>query len=406
MKIFFIHSRYSPFGGGENYVSSLRHLLENNGHSVYLFSFDDNISLQDSKNFVFRDPFSIHERNPLILSIRYLLRFYFHPLVYFRLRRLISEKNPDIIHIHANDRYGISVLLAVADLGIPILQTIHANDSICLSPTFKRSYQEFCRDTLSLSCLAKGCISCKTFFSMAPSYIIRNFLAKRIIDRFIAPNNFLKKRLESSGFYPVEFMPLFVEEHNPRSENNMPGLIFAPGTLIEMKGFQYLIQAMEQIVKCNRDAKLHIAGKGPYSLPLLQLTKTAGLEEQVIFHGFLNRTSLNELYSAADIVVFPSLFLEVCPLVIMEAMSFGKPIIAGKYSGIEDMLDGDSGYLIDPKNPSEIGDAACDILKNPDRAAVLGLNAYGRFRETYDASGHYHRITSLYSILIEAKSQS
>lgn len=406
MKIFFIHSRYSHFGGGEQYVSSLRVLLEKNGHSVYLFAFDEETSLKNPDNFIFRDRFSIHERNPLVLWLRYMLRFFFHPLVWIRLRRWIREIEPDIIHIHANDRYGISVLLGIAGLGIPIVQTIHANDSICLSRTFKKSDREFCQDALSLSCLTHKCISADIFFSMAPSYLIRNFLARRIVDRFVAPNKFLKARLESNGFHPVEFMPLFVESHEHYSDRYTGGLIFAPGTHLETKGFQYLIRAMNRIIGCNREAELHISGTGPYSEQLMRLTRDLGLEKKVVFHGYLNKESLDGLYKSSNVVVFPSLFLEVCPLVVLEAMSFGKPVIAGKYSGIDDMLEQDSGCLVDPGNPSDIAEAVCNILNNPGRAAGMGQNGYRRFNELYSPDGHYRQVISLYQSLVRTDSRS
>lgn len=401
MRILLIHSRYSKFGGGENYVSALRALLEMYNHNVFLFSFDTEGCWKNLKEYIYKDNFNINDRNPFKILIFYLLRFYIDPILIIRLRRWIKSINPDIIHIHANDKYGISVLLAIRTLQIPVIQTFHANDAICLSQTFKKQDGAFCLNTIRFSCLLKKCVPISKFLAMAPSYSIRNFLAKQTVTTFIAPNKFLKKRLESNGFKNVVYMPIFVWK-NDHSIVPDKGYIFSPGTHLAEKGFQFLIRAMQIIRKCQPFATLHISGKGPYSDILKKITEELNVEKSVIFHGFVENDSLRNQYAQSSLVVFPSLFLEVCPLVILEAMASGRPVVASKFSGIDDeIVKSNVGYFVDPMNPGEIADAVCNILNNPMVADIMGQNGHKLFESRYSPDVHYKNVFALYSSIVD-----
>lgn len=401
VQILLIHSRYSKFGGGENYVSSFGKLLEEKGNKVFLFSIDNTESWKNSKEFIFKDNFNINDPNLLRLLIYYLLRFYFHPVLTIKLRKWIQDIKPDVIHIHGNDRYGISVLLAVKDLGIPVVQTLHANDTLCLSRTFKKPDGTFCLHSFSSSCLSQKCMSFSKFFAMVPSYVIRNQLAKRIVDEFFTSNIFLVKRLEINGFKPVFHVPLFVW----KNENPIPpesGNIFCPGTLLEEKGFQYLIRAMVYICRCYPCSILHIAGKGPYSEDLKKVTLELGLNNQVVFHGYLDHQELYHQYAKSSLVVFPSLFLEVSPLVILEAMSSGRPVVAGKNSGINELFSEEKiGCLVDPMEPEQIAKAVCSILNDPNLANLMGQNGRQLFERMFSPDVHYQNIITLYQSAVE-----
>lgn len=403
MRILLIHSRYTKFGGGENYVSSLRELLEKKGHQVFLFSIDNTDSWKNSKEFIFKDNFNVRDRNPFRLLINYLLRFYFHPVLTVKLRNWIQTIQPDIIHIHANDRYGISVILAVKNLGIPVVQSFHANDAICLSRTFKKSDGSFCIRSFSSSCLSQKCMPLTKFFAMVPSYMLRNLQAKNIVDEFITSNKFLEKRLKTNGFKPVSYLPLFVWKNQDLAPSEREN-IFSPGTHLEEKGFQYLIRAMVHIHRCYPGSILHIAGKGPYSDELKKLTVELGLNEIVVFHGYLDNQELNHQYAKSSLVVFPSLFLEVSPLVILEAMSSGRPVVAGKNSGINELFSEEKiGYLVDPMEPEQIAKAVCSIFNDPNLANLMCQNGRQLFERMFSPDVHYQNIITLYQSAIGKK---
>jgi glycosyltransferase involved in cell wall biosynthesis len=396
MRILLVHSRYSKFGGGENYVSSLRELLEQNGNTVFLFSFDNDRHWKNEREFIYQDNFYPGDRNPFRLVFYYIMRFYLNPVLVVRLRKWIKTINPEIIHIHANDRYGISVLLAIKNLGIPIVQSFHANDALCLSNTFKKPDGTLCKKSLGISCLNQNCMPFSKFLAMVPSYIIRNQLTKKNVKGFTTSNKILKERLEKNDFTPVIHLPLFVWDNNNDS-NPESGNIFCPGTHLEQKGFQYLIRAMTRIIRCFPESVLHIAGRGPFTDNLVRLASEIGMDNHIIFHGYLETSDISLHYKESSVVVFPSTFLEVSPLVVLDAMASGRPVIGSNISGIEEFFNEEEiGFLVDPTDPEQISRAVCRVLNDINLGKKLGENGRYMFEHKFSPDIHYKNIMSYY----------
>ena len=125
------------------------------------------------------------------------------------------------------------------------------------------------------------------------------------------------------------------------------------------KGIKYLLEALAHL--SDIPIKLHLAGG--YSMEshhykvLRNILEDHHLNENVIFHGFLDRENLNRLYRKSDIFVMPSLS-EGYGLALAEALSFGLPIVASNVAAIPEMIsDGVNGFLVSPKNPQELASA-------------------------------------------------
>jgi glycosyltransferase involved in cell wall biosynthesis len=400
MRVLLIHSRYSRLGGGESYVSSLRKLLLQEGNEVFFFSFDNDFQCKNKTEFVYKDHFNVNDHNPFRLLFNYILRFYFNPVLIVKLKKWIKDVNPEIIHIHANDRYGISVLLAVRGMGIPVMQSFHANDAVCLSHTFKKPDGRLCYNSLAFSCINQKCMTFSRFFAMVPSYMVKNQLTKRIVRQYATSNKILKERLENNGFKPVIYIPLFVWDNRYQADPEL-GTIFCPGSHLEQKGFQYLIKAMEYITQCSPGSKLHIAGAGPYSKELVKLAAETGMQDHIIFHGYLDTADLLIRYRKSSLVVFPSLFLEVSPLVILDAMASGRPIIGSSLSGIDEIFkETELGCLVDPTDPEQIARAACKVLNDKQLALKLGNNGRALFEREFNPDVHYKNLMHCYKSVI------
>jgi glycosyltransferase involved in cell wall biosynthesis len=110
-----------------------------------------------------------------------------------------------------------------------------------------------------------------------------------------------------------------------------------------------------------------------------------GLESDVIFPGFVANETLPDLYAAADLFVFPSLF-EGFGIPVLEAMACGTPVCAADVSSIPEVV-GEAGLLFDPHEPKAIADAMRRLLTNPSLRAELvqrGLDQANRF--TWDGA--------------------
>ena len=140
---------------------------------------------------------------------------------------------------------------------------------------------------------------------------------------------------------------------NVPSKAHEEKLILSVGRLCRMKGFEYLIQACGRLKKDLRFRCL-IVGEGPLRASLEVMIDDLGLREYVILKGALEHTDLMALLVRASLFVLPSVWSdkdgqEGIPVVLMEAMALGVPVVASRLSGIPELVrEGETGLLATP----------------------------------------------------------
>lgn len=162
---------------------------------------------------------------------------------------------------------------------------------------------------------------------------------------------------------------------HPRNYNSKmkKNLIFV-GTLRPIKGVRYLIEAFKIISNKRHDVQLNIVGDGEERDILERLTVSYGLAESVNFIGGVSSNKIPEYLADADIFVLPSLS-EGMPLVILEAMASGLPIIATGVGGLPDILqNGDNGFLVQPRSPGLIAEKILYLLENENVMREIAEN--------------------------------
>jgi len=108
------------------------------------------------------------------------------------------------------------------------------------------------------------------------------------------------------------------------------------------------------------------------------------LERSILFTGSLPLEGVRMLYAASDIFVLPSL-AEGDPLVVVEAMASGKPIIGTKVGGIPHKVrDGWNGFLIDPGDEQQLADKIKYLIDNPEERKMMGANSRRYAEEEFD----------------------
>ena len=137
-------------------------------------------------------------------------------------------------------------------------------------------------------------------------------------------------------------------------------------------------------------ASVAIAGRGKQEEPLRRLAHELGFAERVHLLGL--RDDVDTILTAADIFAQPSLS-EGLPLAVLEAMSFGLPVIATRVGGIpEAVVDGETGYLVPPGDPETLAAALTRVIESADRGASMG--SAGRERAAAEFS--VERMTDAY----------
>jgi len=128
-------------------------------------------------------------------------------------------------------------------------------------------------------------------------------------------------------------------------------VVFSLGHLIERKGFQYLIEAMKDVINQRDDVICFIGGGGPLKNKLEKIINKAGLVEHVKLIGKVPDDKLKYWMNAADLFVLPSLS-ESFGLVVLEALAVGTPVVATINGGSEEIIvSEDYGLLCPPKDP-------------------------------------------------------
>ncbi len=147
------------------------------------------------------------------------------------------------------------------------------------------------------------------------------------------------------------------------------------GRITREKGLEYLVSAMPKIFEKRKNALLVIAGEGKKvaggkkesaKVKIIKLSKKLGIENRMIFLGFLHEKNKNKFYSACDVFVVPSISsLESFNYTQVEAMLCGAPVITTNLPGVRTVVKRTKAGIVVPiKDSSAIADAAIEILGN------------------------------------------
>lgn len=200
------------------------------------------------------------------------------------------------------------------------------------------------------------------------------------------------------------------EPDGATSGSDSDGVILFAGRLVERKGVDYLLRALKS-VRDKHDARLVIVGDGPERERLVALAVELGIENAVTFAGFVDDDQLAGYYRACSMLVLPAVFdrkgdTEGQGVVLVEAMSFGKPVIASGIGGIRDVVvDGETGILVPEKECDRLSAAIIRLLDDREMARAMGSRGYERYHETYRWEAITDKWIDLYSTLIEKQDE-
>lgn len=164
--------------------------------------------------------------------------------------------------------------------------------------------------------------------------------------------------------------------------------------LSDQKGITFLLQAMPRILARHPDTTLLIAGDGDLRMDLEREARELGIASRVKFCG--PRKDIPELLKVLDLYVLPSKW-EGLPMVILEAMAAGCPIVATDVGGNSTaVVDGVTGTLVPPQDPDALADAVIRLLDSPDLLKTYAEKGKSRFRERFSAETMARQYERLY----------
>ena len=165
--------------------------------------------------------------------------------------------------------------------------------------------------------------------------------------------------------------------------------------LTEQKGLTYLLQAMPRILAARPDTVLVIGGEGILDGALREQARALGLGEQVRFIG--PRRDVPELLATFDLYALPSEW-EGLPMIILEAMAAGCPIVASDVGGLRMAVrDGENGYLVAARDVAGLADRIVALLADPRRRREFGEAGRRIFQERFSAHAMAEAYARLYT---------
>ena len=176
-------------------------------------------------------------------------------------------------------------------------------------------------------------------------------------------------------------------------------LLISVGRLIEQKGHHLMISAFGEIVHDYPGARLMLVGDGPSRNNLQKQTCELNLEQNVIFAGW--QEQVEDYYSAADIFVHPSLW-EGFGLVLLEAMSHHKPIIASSVSAIpEIVIHNETGILVPPGDSVALAKAMLRLCSDSGEREEMGRKGGERLARKFTVERMVDEVMKAYDTVLQ-----
>ena len=375
MNIAFLAPEFLPnWGGAGTYAIELVKYLskKHNVHVITLRRIIDNGSAySDEKILDFFDN-KIHLHTISDANDTFLYNAAFQYSCFKRLPKICKDNKIDIVH--ADVPHMSDVMLRLVKSNKNMVTTVHTTIE-----GHKQGIQASGLDFWNMDASEKYTLA---LFPMLK--LIQRLYLKRS-PTIITVSNWMKKLLEDNyginsinviynGVDTELFSPKIKSDQVKGLDTDKPIVLFS-SRLTVAKGAHYLIKAIPEIIKENRDVHFVFSGAGAKE-PWINILEKEGVEQEYYsFLGYLDYSELAGLYARASVFVVPSLY-ENLPIRILEAMSSQTAVVATNICAIpEAITHNENGVLIPPADSGAIVEGITDLLLDKAYSEKLAVNA-------------------------------
>jgi glycosyltransferase involved in cell wall biosynthesis len=385
MKIIWINDHATFAGGAETYVYQTAKDLAERYHveNILLYSTDSRIDPSYADVFTFTT-------------------------VIADLKEQLKLLKPDLVYVH--QVADNALLQTLSELDIPVVGFIHDHKHFCpREHKYTTLGHETCTKAIGL-----GCYSCLGVINKKPSFpyigintvsnvrAIQNLLKE--FKHIIVASDYMKEHLKLHGFneQQISKIALFslpeeeiVQIDSPSDEKRF---LFV-GQLVRGKGVDTLLNAFASMRDNN--SFLDICGDGKQRAELEQQSKDLGIAGRVKFHGKVTAQELGRYYTNAYAVIIPSRAPETFNLVGVEAMKYGKAVIASNVGGIQEWLkDRDNGFNFPSNDTKKLTSILNLTISNPKMIKKMGEAGRQSYEEKFIPEIHSSKLYNLFESLI------
>ncbi len=300
-------------------------------------------------------------------------------MAFLTLLGYLSQNEVDLVHLHISERGSIVrkgiIALACVVVGKPFI--LHAHG--CEFHEFYEALPRLIQKLITALFQRSACL-------IALSESWRNYYIETCHlspEKVIVLNN------------PVTLPDEWQKDPHPEKLK----FVFL-GKINKRKGIFDLLTAFANLKPdCRNQVELVLAGAGEIE-QTQDLATQLGIQDQISFPGWLDQQQRDELLAQSDVMLLPS-YNEGLPMAILEAMSWGLPVITTPVGGIPEVIEhGETGLLVNPGNIQELTEAMQSLIENPSLRLSLGCAARKKV-EPLSMENYSHTLFNLYDEIIE-----
>ncbi len=401
MRVLIINDHYPPEGGGAaQVVKNLAGGFSKSGNDVLVLTTHDGDTLEEI--------FVSNVGRVRFLPIRYPLRLRSYLSLWNSkttsyLRRALKEFKPDMVLVHnIHSYFSYRALKILKQFGVPVVLTLHDVMTIAYGKAWSR--EKICDAPWRITWF-DNLKKARKQFNPFRSFFIRHYL--KFPDRIFCVSEALRNVLAENGIRTdgvihngIDMMDAvcsdvavraFVVKHRLEHKKT---IVFG-GRLTSAKGGRELIDATRHFLK-RSNALIAVVGDGPELTKLRAMVEQRGIQDEVRFLGKLDNDAMHLLYSVAYCVAVPSISFDSFPTMNLEAMLHKKPIVATCFGGSKEaVVDGETGYIVNPYDISALGSAVEKLLLSPELVRAMGEAGYRRLEDGFTIEYQIKQLVAL-----------
>lgn len=313
-----------------------------------------------------------------------------HPQVLYALQ-VINTLSPSIFK--AAKKRGLKVIHRVSDFNLVCAKSdfLLGEDvcDLCLSGNLNEGINHRCYHGSKMASLIR-CESMK--------YHRRKNLY-RYVDYFVTPTDFTRNILIKGGFDPQKIIkiPTFIDSNQIKPCYSHENYLLFLGRLVPEKGAKYAVEAMKYLSQFP-ELRLKITGElTEKDSEIRALIEENDLWDRIDFVGFQRGDALTQLISGASCILCPAIWYENMPNTVIEAYSYGKPVIASNIGCFPELIEDEiTGYLFEPGNSFQLAEKIKVLLRG-NCAEILGRNARRKVEVDFAPKEHFEALQNLFN---------
>lgn len=411
MRILLLNDRIPPEnrGGAGEVLWRLAIALKNVGHDVHVIAATEGQSFTEIRDDI--QTYHLHVNYPQRFRSWFSL---YNPQVNQALHKLYREIQPDVVNAHNihSDLTYYSLTIA-HKMGIPTVFSSH--------DVMPFAYHKLSHFIDRKSCEAAN-YRLPRFYNLKQMRFrynpLRNITIRYILRHHTqirtAPSQELCKAHSTNDLPPFTCVhngidgesftasPQVIENLRQRLGLEGHKVILFAGRLTGAKGTRPLLEALEQVIKDIPEIRLLVLSSVPLEEQLNQ-RKFRAVQDSIKLGGWLAGEELAAAFHLADIVTVPSIIFDTFPTVNLEAMISKTPVIATCFGGShEAVVDGETGYIINPYDIDTFADKLRTLLSDNSLREKMGQSGYERVTTQFMMQKQVERMLTIYQEAIES----